>query len=109
MDQWFRIPLTADEIASNVLMTIQIEFSRRWIASNRNGIALLITQSPNEFADPNNTALFVTPLAVPLCADIIHRYRGTQCSEPPPSEAEWFAGDDKFMSSIRLASNARGA
>jgi hypothetical protein len=108
MDQWFRIPLTADEIASNVLMKIEIEFSRRWIASNRNGIALLITQRPNEPADPNNTALFVTPLAVPLCADFIRRYRGTPCSEPPPSEAEWVAGDDKFMSSVRLASKAHG-
>ncbi len=104
MDQWFRIPLTTDEIASNVLMTIQVEFSRLWLASDRNEMALLITQRPNEPAAPYKTALFVSPLSVPLCADLICRYGGTACSEPSPSEAEWFAGDDKFMSSVRLAS-----
>src|SRR5881227_1954719 len=109
MDQWFRIPLTADQIANNVLLTIQFEFNRRWATSDRNGIALLITQRPNEAADPNNTALFVTPLAVPLSVDFIRHYGGTPCSEPPPSEAEWFVGDDSFMSSVRLASKAQGA
>ncbi len=107
MNDWFRIPLTIDQVPE--LGNIMFEFSRRWLYSERKGIALLITQRPNEPADPRNTALFVAPLAVPLCGDLIRRYGGFACAEPPPSEAEWFAGDDNFMSSVRLASKAAGA
>ena len=65
MKDWFRIPLTIDQIPE--LQAIHFEFSRRWLAARAaKGIALLITQRPNEPADPYSTALFATPLAVPL-------------------------------------------
>ena len=107
MNEWYKIPLTIDQVPE--LQTIQFEFSRRWLESDRKGIALLITQRPNEPVDPHNTALFATPPALPLCADLIRRYGGFPCPEPPPSEAEWFAGDDELMSSTRLASKAADA
>ena len=103
MSEWYKIPLTSDQVAQGVIMRIQFAFTKIYLAhSAPKDVALLISETPNHIADPDNTSLYLTPLASRLCAALIHQYEGAHpCPEPSPSESSHLAGDMAYLSGER--------
>ena len=99
---WYRIPLTRDQVAEGVIGRIQFAFAETYLAHGApKNFALLISETPDHIADPNNTCLYFTPLASHLCTELILEYHGHPCPEPSPAESSHLVGDEAYLSEER--------
>jgi hypothetical protein len=106
-DSWYQIDFTNDQIAAGVGLSLVILFAERYLQSGApKGAALLDNCNPNPFEAVIEHHYYLTPNAVPLFSDIIRRYGGEPCSEPPPTHSTHLAGDMAFLSEERLKSAA---
>jgi len=103
MSEWYKIPLTSDQVAQGVIMEVQFAFTEIYLTHGApKDVALLISETPNHIADPENTCLYLTPLATRLCAALIQQFEGAHpCREPSPSESSHLAGDMAYLSGER--------
>ena len=107
---WYRMRLTSDQIAQGAIWQIQAAFTEIYLANGApKDVALLISESPNHIADPNNTSLYFTPLAARLCVDLIRSCGGaTPCAEPSPLESSHLAGGMAYLSADREQRASQG-
>jgi hypothetical protein len=93
---WYKIPLSADQIANNLESQIQDDFQKLFFAAHGpKDMALFASQL--SIREP---ALYVSPGSLPIAEGLVRKHGGVPCEKPEKNDVALLVGNQSDIDRI---------
>ncbi len=91
--EWYKVELSAEQMANGVTLELQNEFDKIWIDNKcPSGFALFFLKEPSV-----PSIIYISPLASNISKTLILKYNGQPCDSPLRADVGFVVGDNKAL------------